>query len=210
MLKSIFIEIINPSTKNLIVGPIHRHPCMELSEFNNDFFTSMRKATPWKKKPDSFNEWLQCGLIKIWRWREHCCFSWQIYSTFLIPQITSPTKITRLKTIDIFVTDPNAETLSRNTVTNISDHLAQFLSFPLKQRVCFHKKKNTIYKCDYKNFNVGQFINDLWNINWQVALEINRRETYASFKKFFDIFELLLDSQAPLKKLSCYEAKFYL
>ena len=53
MLKSIFIEIINPSTKNLIVGPIHRHPCMELSEFNNDFFTSMRKATLWKKKPDT-------------------------------------------------------------------------------------------------------------------------------------------------------------
>ena len=68
----------------------------------------------------------------------------KIYSTFLIPQIPSPTKITQLKTIDIFVTDPNAETLSRNTVTNISDHLAQFLSFPLKQRVCFHKKKNNI------------------------------------------------------------------
>ena len=67
-----------------------------------------------------------------------------------------------------------------------------------------------MYKCDYKNFNVGQFISDLCNINWQVALEINRRETYASFKKFFDIFELLLDSQAPLKKLSCSEAKFYL
>ena len=54
MLKSIFIEIINPSTKNLIVGPIHRHHCMELSEFNNDFFTSMRKATPWKKKQTQF------------------------------------------------------------------------------------------------------------------------------------------------------------
>ena len=31
-----------------------------------------------------------------------------------------------------------------------------------------------------------------------------------SFKKLFDIFELVLDSHAPLKKLSCSEAKFYL
>ena len=37
----------------------------------------------------------------------------------------------------------NAETLSGNIVTNISDHIAQFLSFPLKQT---HEKKNEISK----------------------------------------------------------------
>ena len=41
--------------------------------------------------------------------------------------------------IDIFSTNANAETLSGNIVTNISNHLAQFLSFPLKQTP--HKKK---------------------------------------------------------------------
>ena len=54
-------------------------------------------------------------------------FLHKIYSTSLIPQITSPTKITpRLKTVidKIFSTDANAETLSGNIVTNISDHLA--------------------------------------------------------------------------------------
>ena len=53
-------------------------------------------------------------------------------------------------------------------------------------------------------------MNDLQNINWQEALEISRKETNASFIKFFDIFELLLDLHALLKKLSCSEAKFYL
>ena len=42
----------------------------------------------------------------------------------------------------------NAETLSGNIVTNTSDHIAQFLSFPLKQT---HEKK----KRNFKNFNVG-------------------------------------------------------
>ena len=135
----------------------------------------------------------------------------KIYSTSLIPQITSPTRITpRSKTLidNIFSTDASVETLSGNIVTNISDHLAQFLSFPVKQTP--HKKKKEIYKRQYKNFNAGQFIMDLRKINWQEALEINRKETNASFTKFFDIFELLLDSHAPLKKLSCSEAKFYL
>ena len=41
-------------------------------------------------------------------------------------------------------------------------------------------------------------------------LKKNRKKTNASFITFFDIFELLLDIHAPLKKLSCSEVKFYL
>ena len=135
----------------------------------------------------------------------------KIYSASLIPQITSPTRITpRSKMLidNIFSTDPSVETLSGNIVTNISDHLAQFLSFPVKPTP--HKKKKEIYKRQYKNFNACQFIRDLRNINWQEALEIKRKETNASFTKFFGIFELLLDSHAPLKKLSCSGVKSYL
>ena len=70
----------------------------------------------------------------------------KIYSTSLNPQITSPTRIIpRSKTLidKIISTDANAKTLSGNIVTNISDYLAQFLSFPLKQTP--HKKKKEIY-----------------------------------------------------------------
>ena len=41
-------------------------------------------------------------------------------------------------------------------------------------------------------------------------LKKNRKKTNASFITFFDIFELLLDTHAPHKKLSCSEVKFYL
>ena len=53
-------------------------------------------------------------------------------------------------------------------------------------------------------------MSDLRNVKWQETLEINRKETNTSFIKFFDMFELVLDSHASLKKLSCLEAKFYL
>ena len=51
-----------------------------------------------------------------------------------------------------------------------------------------------MYKRNFESFNVGQFMGGLQNINccnWQEALEINIKETNASFIKFFDIFELL-------------------
>ena len=52
MLESIFIGIIYPSTKNLIVGCIYHHPCMELSEFNNDFFTYQYQKLFHEKSKD--------------------------------------------------------------------------------------------------------------------------------------------------------------
>ena len=196
----------------IFVGCIYRHPCMELSEFNNDFFTYICEKLLCEKDKDivlmgDFN----VDSLKYENDVNTADFLDKIYSTSVIPQITSPTRITpRSKTLidNIFSTDANADTLSRNIVTNISDHLAQFLSFPLKQTP--HKKKNEIYKRNYKNFNVCQFVSDLRNIDWHEALKIKREETNASFIKFFDIFELLSDSHAPLKKTLLLQGKISL
>ena len=147
----------------IFVGCIYRHPCMELSEFNNDFFTYICEKLLCEKNKDivlmgDFN----MDSLKYENDVNTADFLDKIYSTSVIPQITSPTRITpRSKTLidNIFSTDANADTLSRNIVTNISDHLAQFLSFPLKQTP--HKKKKEIYKRNYKNFSAGQFMRDL-------------------------------------------------
>ena len=152
MLESIFIGIINPSIKNLIVGCIYRHPCMELIKYNNDFFTYICETLLREKSKDivlmgDFN----VDLLKYEDDANTAVFRDKIYLTSLIPQITSPTRITsRLKTLidNIFSIDANVETLSGNIVTNISDHLTQFLSFPLKYTP--HKKKNEIYKRNSK------------------------------------------------------------
>ena len=64
----------------------------------------------------------------------------KIYSTSLIPQI-SPTRITpQSKTLidNVFQQMPMQKLFQLTSITNISDHLAQFLSFTLKQTL--HKK----------------------------------------------------------------------
>ena len=115
MLESIFIEIINPSTKNLIVGCIYRHPCMELNKFNDDFFTYLCKKLLHEKNKDivlmrDFN----VDLLKYEDDANTAVFLDKICLTFLIPQITSLTRIApRSKTLidNVFSTDADAETL---------------------------------------------------------------------------------------------------
>ena len=91
-------------------------------------------------------------------------------------------------------------------MTSISDHLAQFFLFPLSQTT--RDKKKEIYKRTFKHFNAENFLNDVQNFDWDQALKIDKKLVDKSFDKFFNILELLLDTHAPLKRLSNAELKF--
>ena len=134
----------------------------------------------------------------------------QMYSSSLIPEITSPTRVsTKSKTLidNIFSTDSPEEPISGNIITSISDHLAQFLLFPIEKTK--GSKKKEIYKRNFKSLTGNELIEDLKNIDWDKALRLNQNLTNKSFKLFFYIFETLLDTYAPLKKLSNSELKLH-
>ena len=92
---------------------------MEVSKLNNDLFTYLCKKLLHEKNKDivlmgDFN----VDLLKYEVDANTAVFLDKIYSTSLIPQITSSTRITpRSKTFidNIFATDANAETLSGNS-----------------------------------------------------------------------------------------------
>ena len=42
-LESIFIEIIRPNNKNIVVGCVYRHPSMDANEFNEHFLSIFNK-----------------------------------------------------------------------------------------------------------------------------------------------------------------------
>ena len=107
---------------------------------------------------------------------------------------------------NISLTDTNEEVTSGNILTSISDHLAKFLLSPLSQ--INHGKKKEIYKRTFKLFKAENFLNDVENVDWDQALKIDEKVVDKSFDKFFNIFELLLDTHAPLKRPSNAELKF--
>ena len=65
-----------------------------------------------------------------------------MYSTSLVPHITSPTQITSCSRtlIDIFSTDLSENAISGNIIISTSDHLAQFLFLPIHQFKMNNKK----------------------------------------------------------------------
>ena len=109
--------------------------------------------------------------------------------------------------INIFSTDSPEEPISGNIITSISDHLAQFLLFPIEKTK--GSKKNEICKRNFKSLTGNELIEDLKSIDWNKALRLNQNQTNKSFKLFFHIFETLLDTYAPLKKLSNSELKLH-
>ena len=85
-LVSIFLEIINKSGKNIIVGCINRHPCMDLSKFDNDYLNSLSKKFLCEKNKHiilmgDFN----VDLLKYTTDTTTAQFLHQMYSSSLFP-----------------------------------------------------------------------------------------------------------------------------
>ena len=208
-LESIFIEIINENSKNIIIGCIYRHPSMkDINEFNSQYFNTLAdKLSSEKNKGIILMGDFNIDLLKAENDTKISDFLELIYSTSLIPHITSPTRLnTRSKTLidNIFSTATDENLCSGNILTSISDHLAQFLLFPIKAQ---KKQKEEIYRRNFKHFNEKDFLKDLKNINWNRVLELNKNNTNQSFDKFFATIEKLLDVYAPITKLSKSEVK---
>ena len=84
-----------------------------------------------------------------------------IYSSNLLPHITSPTQLTsRSHTlIDNIFSNINEECTSGNIINTISDHLGQFLIIP-NCSYSYNSKKE-IFQRNFKNFKEQNFLSDL-------------------------------------------------
>ena len=118
---------------------------MDLSKFNNDYLNSLcEKLLCEKNKPIILMGDFNVDLLKYTTDTSTAQFLDQMYSSSLLHQITSPTRIsTKSKTLigNIFCTDSPEKPISGNIITSISDHLAQFLLFPMEKSKGSKEKK---------------------------------------------------------------------
>ena len=136
-----------------------------------------------------------------------------MYSSFLLPYISSPTRITtKSRTLidNIFSNNTSHETLSGNITTTISDHYAQFLL--LKDISHTKKEKAEIYNHDFEKLyqNKEKFENDLKKTDWNSVLDIKKNDTDNSFQMFLNSINKNITTHAPIKKLSNKDKKFLL
>ena len=181
---------------------------MHPKEFNDLFLKSLTKRLTKENKKEvillgDFN----IDLIKSNSNANASEFLDVIYSSNLLPHITSPTQLTsRSHTlIDNIFSNINEECTSGNIINTISDHLGQFLIIP--NRSYSYNSKKEIFQRNFKNFKEQNFLSDLKKIDWDTVFSDCKQDVDLSYKKFLDKITKLLDIHAPVKKLSHKEKK---
>ena len=97
--------------------------------------------------------------------------------------------------------------ISGNLTASISDHLPQFLVAP---NIFFNASypKSNIYERDWSRTDQENFVLDYFSVEWNNVLISPNTNTEKSYKTFLEKSESLLDTYAPLKKLSKNKLKF--
>ena len=166
-LESVFVEIINPKKNNTIIGCIYRHPCMEIENFNDNYFEPLLKKLSHENKNIFLAGDYNINLLHSDTNEQTSTFLNNLSSNLFIPHIILPTRITsKSKTLidNIFSNSTNFTSfVSGNLTSTISDHLPQFLLLPNINDKHLPKKHN-FYIRNTKQFDRENFLFDLFEI----------------------------------------------
>ena len=124
-----FIEITQ--NKDITVsGCIYRHPSIELSEHNNDYLENLLEKLSLENKTLVLLGDFDADLLKYHTDSDISNFLDSMYSSLLLPHITSPTLTTATSATlidNIFGNNCHYPYTSSNLDITLSDHYAQFL-----------------------------------------------------------------------------------
>ena len=208
VLESVFVEILIPNKKNILLGCIYRHPSMDVKDFNENYLCPLMEKLNDKKHTFLLGDF-NVDLMNTDSDEHTSTYLDTFSSNLYVPHIIHPTRITpHSKTLidNIFSNVPNfSQGISGNLTISISDHLAQFLIIPLDSG--YVPRKSIMYKRDTKNFDRENFFLDLLSIEWTDVLLLEKEDPNLSFKKYFSTINTLIDKYMPLRKMTQKEIK---
>lgn len=202
--ENVWIECKIPNiNKPIIIGVIYRHPTGNIKMFNEEMEKVLQKINQEKKLC------FLCGDFNIdIKRQEHLPsqnFINMMISENFIPHITCPTRISsETETIidNIFVSQTvenmNERTTSGNLLTDISDHLPNFLIYGEQKK---KKQYERPFVRIYSDKNIREFKKHIENEqNWIPFL--NETDCNEAAKKYFDIVTQAHNSFFPLMQVS--------
>ena len=142
-LESYFVEVVNSSGSNNIIGTIYRHPSMNPDIFNKEYLSPLLD----KLDNDNKNKYIagdfNLDLLKTGNHTPTYDFLEMLMTKLMLPSITIPTRInpvTNSLIDNILTNDINPDMKSGNLTIGISDHLPSFMIVPKKNQN--HLSKN--------------------------------------------------------------------
>ena len=109
-LESFFIEVINP--KNLIIGCIYQHPSMNSTEFRDIYISKLLRKISKENKTIVLMGDFNIYLLKYDTNTDSATFLDSMYTNFILPYISTPTRVTtHSKTLTYNIFSNNIETV---------------------------------------------------------------------------------------------------
>ena len=203
LFESVWVEIANENSKNILCGCIYRHPNYDLT----DFFSYMEFALKTVAKEGK--EVYLCGdfnvdLLKLDENNKYLEYFNLLSSYGFLPLIIHPTRVVEYQEpslIDnIFSNNITDEILSGNIYFTLSEHFSQFASI---KREKLDIRKVNLYERDYSKYSETDFHDDVSIQNWN----LENGDSSVLFSDFYLKLKGCVDRHAPIKKLNAKELK---
>ena len=204
--EAIFIEIMIPDRKNLIVGCVYRHPSssISISDFASKHIEPILYKISKEKKECALMGDFNVDLLKSSSNSNANHFYTHLTSHFFTPFVLQPTRLKSKTLIDnIYFNSLEYRSNSGNLLYELSDHLIQFLildGFSKKVKIPYCE----IYKRDNSNFNDREFEEVvIKGTDWEGICA-------GGLSSFYDKIIFHLDEMAPFKKVTLKEQRLML
>ena len=205
--ETIWIEINNHKSKNLLCCCLYRHPSSDIINFNNHISSILQKVQKENKSLITMGDF-NINLVNYDSYPETNDFISLIVSHYLLPHILHPTRVTdhsaTIITDNIFFNTLEFDTLSGNLLTKISDHFPQFLVI---KNVAVAYKNCSLFRYDYSKFSEHLFLEDFKKLPWEDILNNQNSNIKVKFDRFYEKIYSTVIHHAPLKKVNKKQLK---
>ena len=202
--EAMFVEIILPGRKNLVVGCVYRHGASDLpiQKFSEDHLQPLLHKISQERKECALMGDFNIDLLKSSNAASD--FHDNLSSYFFTPFVLQPTRL-RAKTLidNIFFNALDYHSFSGNILYELSDHLIQFMTLE-----GFVKERNLPEKKMFRRgpLNVNEYEEVVINgVDWNEICMLHYGDASASFKSFYDTHLYYLDEMSPFHEVTLKE-----
>ena len=202
-----WIELINNSGPNVLVGVFYRHPSRKNDLFLSKLKNTLKKVNREKKKTIICGDF-NLNLLNFEYDKQTNSFLSTMLQNNFHPCITEPTRITNTNKptlVDNIFFNTFDDPICGNILEHISyDHLPNFVILDHEHK----NKKQSIKKRDKKNFDKDKFLADLLDNGSLLLKLLNEKDSESACICFIREFLEVLDKHQPMRELSKKREKF--
>ena len=195
--ETVWVEVENTNDKNHLSFCAYRHPNSDIDVFTSHLKWILPKLT--NKQVFIMGD---CN-INLLHYDEHAPtndFINNLFSYNFLPCINHPTRISEHSSTiidNIFINLINANVISGNILTQISDHLPQCL---VLKNANIPQHKLAVFKSDFSRYNEGNFFSDFSEIEFNHLND--NSDVNKNYDKFLKDITLLVEEHVPTKQCS--------